>query len=81
MDFSYFKEMKANHQQIKEKRKVEDTQKLINKGIEFESKNFGYHLIVKGKESLIDYWPSSGKFFVRKTKKKGNGFNNLMLEC
>jgi len=41
------------------------TQLLIDRGVQFESKNFGVHLIVRGNSKVVDFWPSTGKFIVR----------------
>ena len=50
---------------------------LKDKGINFESKNGGAHLIVDGYECVIDFWPSTGKFIVR-TGPKGRGVFNMI---
>lgn len=44
-------------------------------GVPFVSKNNGAHLIVADR---WDYWPSTGLFIDRQTKKKGRGVNNLL---
>ena len=44
-------------------------------GVPFVSKNNGVHLIVADR---WDYWPSTGLFIDRRTKKKGRGVNNLL---
>jgi hypothetical protein len=44
-------------------------------GISFESKNNGAHLIVMNK---IDFWPGTGRWIVRATKKRGFGVKNLV---
>jgi len=53
----------------KNKKKAENneysTNLLIKENIDFESKNGGNHLVVKGINSIIDFWPSTGKFIVR----------------
>jgi hypothetical protein len=63
---------------FKEKRKsntINSTDLLIKFGIPFESKNYGAHLVV---DCNIDFWPSTGLFINRKTKKKGRGISNLL---
>lgn len=67
------------------KRKKESNQEystnlLIQKGVEFESKNWGNHLVVTGKNCVIDFWPSTGKFIVRGVK-HGRGVRNLLKLC
>ena len=56
------------------------TELLISKKIEFESKNYGVHLIVTGSDGLIDFWPSTGKFKVRGGR-TGRGVVNLIKLC
>lgn len=53
---------------------------LRQKGVEFESKNHGAHLIVEGRCCLIDFWPGTGKFITRNGR-KGRGVRNLIKEC
>lgn len=50
---------------------------ISNAGIEFESKNYGSHLIVKGNECLIDFWPGTGKWISRNGS-KGRGVFSLI---
>lgn len=67
----------------KEKRyrnKLRSEDILDGKGIEYVAKNDGWHLIVTGKDGLIDFWPSTGKFITRKGK-KGRGVFNLIKLC
>jgi len=56
------------------------TQILQKAGIEFHSNNNGIHLVVTGKDGLIDFWPSTGKFKTRNDK-SGHGVFNLMRFC
>lgn len=53
----------------KNKKKAENneysTNLLTKENISFESKNGGNYLIVAGVNSIIDFWPSTGKFIVR----------------
>jgi len=56
----------------------QSTQILMREGIRFESKNIGAHLIVEGKQELIDFWPGTGKWNARKTKYKSRGVFRLL---
>ena len=56
------------------------TDMLIRHGVKFDAKNSGNHLIVSGKQGLIDFWPSTGKFIAR-SGKKGRGVVNLIGLC
>ncbi len=58
------------------------TQHLADQGgVAFQSKNGGVHLIVKGRDETIDFWPSTGKFICRKSGKSGRGVKNLLKHC
>lgn len=78
-------DFRAWDKQKKEKKAsnlVYSTNLLIENGIEFESKNGGVHLIVKGKDGLIDFWPSTGNYVVRKGNGKfGRGVRNVIRLC
>lgn len=53
---------------------------LTQAGIPFESKNEGAHLIVQGREVIIDFWPGTGKFITR-AGKTGRGVRHVMELC
>lgn len=62
----------------KEKKKSNmefSTELLLENHIDFTAHNGGIHLIV---ENQFDFWPSTGKFINRKTKKSGRGVQNLL---
>ena len=54
------------------------TQHLVDKGIAFQSKNKGAHLIVESPIGLIDFWPGTGKWIVRSNKKTKRGVRELI---
>lgn len=56
---------------------------LAERGVSFETKNDGAHLIVTIGELVVDFWPGTGKFITRSAKPKtGRGvFNLLKLEA
>jgi hypothetical protein len=57
------------------------TKILREKGISFDSKNDGVHLIIKSNGiSIIDFWPSTGKYINRRSRKEGRGVRNLIKE-
>lgn len=51
---------------------------LAEKGIKFELKNDGAHLIVSHKEKVIDFWPGTGKWNVRKSRDGGYGVFRML---
>lgn len=50
---------------------------LESRGVAFESKNGGVHLIVRGNDLTVDFWPSTGKWIVRGGR-EGRGVFKLM---
>jgi len=75
-----FRDMTEYKKQKRASNTKNSTAILKLNNIEFESKNFGAHLIVKGEKELIDYWPSTGKFITR-SGKKGRGVKRLLKLC
>ncbi len=72
----------TEYKKAKRRSNTEYSTKLLQGiGVKFESKNLGSHLIIEGKECLIDFWPSTGKFIPRDGTKKGRGVNNLLKHC
>lgn len=53
------------------------TELLRERGVQFEQKNDGVHLIVRGAGKVVDFWPSTGKFIVRGGR-TGRGVFNLL---
>ena len=54
------------------------TEILDGRGIEFETKNGGTHLIVQHNGKVADFWPSTGKYNVRGSSKYKRGVYNLI---
>ena len=72
--FNYRKKM----QQEKRAANREHSPTLLTAaGIKFESKNMDAHLIVQSNAALIDFWPGTGKWIVRKGK-TGRGVRGLI---
>ncbi len=75
-----FNDMKKHSQDKRKRNRESSANTLQKKGIDFIVKNCGIHLIVKGKNGLIDFWPGTGKFIARNGK-KGRGVFNLIKLC
>ena len=75
-----FKEWNKIKKAKKQENQKSSTQILISEGIEFESRNYGNHLIVQGFDCVIDFWPSTGKFMARGGR-AGRGVRNLLKAC
>ncbi|ABV74323.1 hypothetical protein BA3_0038 [Thalassomonas phage BA3] len=67
---------KAERKQRKESNYSSSVQMLVDNGIGFEDK--GYHLVVKHKGMIADFWPTTGKFNIRKTPKYKRGVRMLI---
>lgn len=76
----YYRGKRQESQIKKADNQKSSTEILIEKNVTFESKNSGNHLIVAGKNGLIDFWPSTGKFIIRGGK-SGRGIFNLVKLC
>lgn len=54
---------------------------LVNASFDkVEQKNGGVHLICHHNERIADFWPSTGKYSIRGTKKYKRGVKNLIRE-
>lgn len=51
---------------------------LLKAGIRFETKNLGAHLIVRALGLTVDFWPGTGLWIVRDTKRQGRGVQRLI---
>lgn len=51
---------------------------LTERGIAFESKNGGAHLIVKHNGKVVDMWPGTGRWIFRGGTPEGRGIMNLI---
>lgn len=73
---SWFAEM------TKEKRAkntASSTEILVQRGIPFESKNGGSHLVVDAGSHMIDFWPSGGRWIARNLgKTNGRGVFKML---
>lgn len=69
--FSAYRELRRAK---KEQNKVNSIEILKNAGISYQTKNGGIHLIV----GEYNFWPTTGKFQNRITKKTGRGVFKLI---
>ena len=76
-----FRALKQHNKAKRAKNTKSSTEVLAENRIEFESKNFGAHLIVSSHKGLIDFWPSTGKFKLRSADKYQYGIKNLLQVC
>jgi len=71
-----FNEMRSRKKTKRADNTLQSTELLRNKGIVFLSKNGGAHLVI----GEIDFWPSTGLWINRATKKKSRGVLPLLRE-
>ena len=67
------RERRASHRQT-------TPELLRERGIAFESKNGGAHLIVRHAALVADLWPGTGKYMVRSTGRYKRGVFNLLRD-
>lgn len=57
---------------------AQSTRLLQHHGIEFVSHNGGIHLMLTSGDQAIDYWPSTGLWWIRGTSNKRRGVKKLI---
>lgn len=85
--------LKHESQERRHRNKASSTRLLRERGIPFESKNNGVHLIIRRETRVFDFWPSTGKWVERNNHlapgtlsthrpslKQGRGIFNLLKE-
>lgn len=73
-----FRAIKSERKQRKANNLQTNTEMLTELGIEFESCNAGYHLIISHNNKLVDFWPSSEKWKDRSDKVLCGGMAKLL---
>ncbi len=75
-----FKAWKEHKQEKRADNRENSANILTAKGISFESKNAGAHLIIKHNQSVMDFWPGTGKYIFRNQSKSDRGVFNLIKQ-
>jgi hypothetical protein len=71
--------IKKNRQEKRASNRDNSADLLRASGVIFEERNIGAHLIVTGPgNELIDFWPGTGRWIPRTTKRRGFGVRNLL---
>ena len=73
-----FNDMRKAKQERRAANTKDSTAMLAGHGIDFESHNSGAHLIVHAGVCKIDFWPSTGLWIVRGSKKRHGGVRKLI---
>jgi hypothetical protein len=71
-----WEDLRKQQQAKRESNREHGAEALRKAGVPVQSKNLGAHLIVG--DNHVDYWPGTGKWIVRKTKKQGRGIAALL---
>lgn len=79
-DSDMWRAHKEESQKRREFNRNSSAQILRDKGIAFDEKNLGAHLIVKHDGKVADFWPGTGKYQVRGTGKYKRGVFNLLKD-
>jgi len=78
-DFRPLKDYLAKHSKAKKARNKHYALEMLDTHhVTYESKNSATHLIVSG-EVIVDYWPTTGKWIARDTRKtSARGIKSLL---
>ena len=72
-----FRAMKHESQRRRAHNRKYSAELLRVNGVKYEPKNVGAHLIVQGPNSIIDFWPRTGRWHDR-AGIRGFGVQNLL---
>ncbi len=79
IDWARYRRDHAEASKVKRARNREHSTKLlVESGIPFSLHNGGAHLIVKVRHGFVDFWPGTGSWVCRSTKKQGRGVRKLI---
>ena len=74
-----YREMNRLRKEKRQRNMKDSNTFLVAKGINFRTNNGGAHLIINEPNTgPIDFWPSTGLWIPRNTKKKSRGVQNLI---
>jgi hypothetical protein len=72
--------MKEESQRKRASNREASARSLIDAGIHFDARNGGAHLIVYAANMVVDFWPGTGLWIARGTKKRQRGVRRLIAE-
>lgn len=72
--------MQEASKQKRKRNREHAVQILTDVEVPFVSKNNGIHLIVYGRNCIIDFWPGTGKYIIRGGK-TGRGVRHVLELC
>jgi len=71
-------EFRAYKQKKKRSNLAFSTRQLTEAGLTFTSNNYGVHLVLMKGDQPIDFWPSTGLWWVRTNRNTRRGIDNLI---
>ena len=71
-------EFRAFKQDKRRSNLANSTKLLEAAGVAFTSNNEGIHLVIQKDAETIDYWPSTGLWWIRGTRNKRRGVHRLL---
>lgn len=73
-----FREHREYMRGVKEARADEALDILSKSGIAFETLDCGRHLIFRDGNQVVDFWPTTGRWFDRKSGRRGRWVDRLL---
>lgn len=74
----HFKVLKQEGMKRRASNRERAAERLKGLCIDFQSKNYGAHLIVDGLKGPIDFWPGTGRWKERATGEYGRGVKGVI---
>jgi hypothetical protein len=71
-------DLRAMRQAKKRSNLAASTRMLLDNGLQFVTHNGGIHLTLTKGDQTIDYWPSTGLWWIRGTANKRRGIARLL---
>lgn len=68
-DTEMWRDIRARGQAVRANNREASAALLKDKGVSFESRNYGAHLIVHHGSRQVDFWPGTGRWIDRKDRK------------
>jgi hypothetical protein len=73
-----FRAINKQRQEARASHRKTSPEHLRAAGVNFLTKNDGAHLVVTTKRGLLDFWPGTGLWIDRTTRREGRGVFNLL---
>jgi hypothetical protein len=74
----FWRDVKEARQAKRASNRTDSAGMLLAAKLDFDTKNNGAHLIVRGLGLTVDFWPGTGLWIVRKPRREGRGVQRLI---